>query len=798
MNSQFYVGIIESRNDPLKLDRYQVRVFGIHSESLTDVPTSSLPWAISLNDSASLSGIGKNSSYVEGSMVFVFFQDGESKQQPIILGSFHGVPLEKSSFSQNYSSNSESIEYASVVPTDSTPEQKSIIKTEVKPTTPNSLVDSSGNPVTDSSGNPVQTDNINSRQKLKDALGFKESSNNYKAVNRLNYLGKYQMGAAMLTDLGYVKRGTKNKDLDNPDSWTSKSGISSKENWLNSPTVQESAMDAELVLNEKSLKRLGVIDSNSTEQEICGYLATSHLLGTGGARDMKNGKVKSDANGVTGNTYYELGYKAASGINPQVLPQNAVIDNPSREVSVDPNIGSTINSTTSLDSYIGFKDPSGKYPTYTKEQDTNRLARNQNIDKTIVPIKEQTEDKSVRLANNKGTWDQSSTPYNAKYPFNKVLETESGHVLEFDDTPNNERINLHHKSGTFSEIDRNGSRVNKIVGDSFEILERNGFVHIKGSCNITIDGNANILVGNNCELEIDGDLNANISGSANWSVGGDWKVKSGGVQHSSSSEFAADAPMMHLNSGVSSAGSLTSPSRSAEGVSTFPELTLEPRGFEELSDFEEGDMTSTEAIAREKTLSDKGLIDINPIPAQEGKTEEVKPISKDGEIVTCDMFVSGSINIQDFISPNFRLKDLTGGNRIPSSQGGIKDTELACNLKKLAVNVLEPIKKKYPDMIITSGLRPMGSNSRSQHPKGQAADIQFTSHSSAQYVDIAKDIMSFASTDQLILEYRTSKRRNGVPTTWIHVSYTDSRRGQSFTMNNDVRVTEFGQLKLIT
>lgn len=797
MNSQFYVGIVESRDDPLKLDRYQVRVFGVHSESLIDVSTSSLPWAIALNDSASISGVGKNSSYVCGSMVFVFFQDGDSKQQPIILGGFHGVPIDKGSFGQNYTSQNESIEDISSVPIDQT-NQKSTIKTEVKPTSSNTLSDSSGNPVTDSSGNPIQSGEINTRQKLKDALGFKESSNNYKAVNRLNYLGKYQMGAAMLTDLGYVKKGSKNRDLDNPSSWTGKSGITSKESWLNSPSVQETAMDAELVQNEKSLKRLKVIDSSSTEQEICGYLATSHLLGTGGARDMKNGKVKSDANGVTGNAYYDLGYKAASGVSPKVLPESTVVDNPAREPSVKPSVGTTISSSSTLDNSLGFRDPAGNYPRYTKEQDTNRLARNQNIDKTIVPIKEQTEDKGVRLANGNGTWDQSSTPYNTKYPYNKVLETESGHVMEFDDTPNNERINIHHRSGTFTEIDRNGTRVNKIVGDAFEILERNGYIHIKGSCSITVEGDANILVGNNCELEIDGNLNANISGSALWSIGGDWKVKSGGVQHSTSSGFAADATTINLNSGTSTAGSLSSPSRSSDGVPTFSPLSLEPRGFEELSEFEEGDMTQAEATARGKELEAKGLTDANPTPAQEGKTEEVKPIKKEGEVVECDMFVSGAINIQDYISTNFRLKDLTLGKQIPIQQGGIKDTELACNLKKLAVNVLEPIKKKYPDMIISSGLRPMGSNARSQHPKGQAADIQFTSHSSAQYIDIAKDIMSFASTDQLILEYRTAKRRNGAPTTWIHVSYTDSRRGEVFTMDNDIRISDFGQLKLVT
>lgn len=795
MNLSFYTGIVENRvDDPLKLYRYQVRVFGVHSESMVDVPTSSLPWAIALNDSASISGIGRSSSYMEGSMVFVFFQDGESKQSPVILGAFHGVPINKSSMGDSSTIQSESIDISTTSTTQG-------VRTEVLPTTSNTLVDSSGTPVTDSSGNPIKTSDSDSRQKLKDALGFKESSNNYKAVNQLNYLGKYQMGAAMLTDLGYVKKGTKNRDLGNDSSWTGKSGITSKTAWLNSPSVQESAIDAELSMNEKRLNKLGIIDSTTTEQEICGYLATSHLLGTGGARDMKNGKVKSDANGVTGNAYYNLGYKAATGSDPVVLPQNNEVTNPNREPSVNPDIGVTTTKQT-LETLvgIGFKDPNGKYPTYIKEQDTNRLARNQNIGKTIVPLKESDEDKNVLISNSQGTWSQSPTPYNAKYPFNQVLETESGHILEFDDTPNNERIHLYHTSGTFTEIDRNGTRVNKIIGDSFEICERNGYVHIKGSLNITIEGNANLLVSNNCELEVNGNLNANITGSANWSVGGDWKVKSGGVNHQSAGgSVAIDAPRIDLNGGVSSAGLLITPNRSASGLPSFSEMILEPRSFEELTSFEEDDNTEEEVIAKQIELANKGLTDIVQDPAIEGKTEEVKPVIKDNKVVSCDTFVSGDININTYISDNFKLKDLTKGSSIPESQGGIKDTELACNLKKLAVNVLEPIKQKYPDMIITSGLRPMGSNSKSQHPKGQAADIQFTGHSSSQYIDIAKDILSLVSVDQCILEYRTSVRRGGIPTTWIHVSYTsDSNRRQTFTMDNDKRISNFGELKLIT
>lgn len=792
MNNIFYTGVVESVDDTnIMNNRYRVRVFGVHSELLDDVPTDSLPWAIALMQSSSTSGVGFSSQrYVNGDFVIVIFMDGDSKQQPMILGSYHGTHVSNKTFVGAESNNEQFIS--------STPKSS----TTVLPSTPSELVDSSGTPVVDASNKPVMTDTIDALGKLKIALGKRESNNNYSAVNQLGYLGKYQFGAAMLIDLGYVKSGTTNKMLSNPSVWTGKNGIDSKEKFLASQSVQESAMDSELVMNTSRLKKLGVIDASSTSQEINGYLATSHLLGTGGARDMKNGKVKSDANGVTGQEYYKLGYYSITGQEPVVIPSENSPKNPARTASVDPSVGYTISSTSNTNkSIVGFSDPFEEYPKYINEQDTNRLARNQNIDKTIVPIKEESEKKGIRIANSSGTWSQSPTPYNTVYPYNQVFESESGHVFEVDDTPNNERLHRYHKSGTFEEVDANGTLVRRIVGDSFDIQERNGHVYIGGSCHIHIVGNASILVENDCNLEVNGNFNSVVTGNSTLSVGGDYLVKVGGNEHHSVlGGYAVDTGgFVDFNSGESTAGSLVTPTTAASGVPVFPELVLEPRSFNDLSEFETDDLTVEEAAIHNKKLQEAGLIDAAPIEGVTSDKQDVTPNNKSTLPVECSMFVSGKINISDYISPNFKLSDLTKGAQIPLSQSGLKDTELACNLKALATNTLEGIKSKFPDMIITSGLRPTGNNPRSQHPLGMAADMQFTSKKSSQYIEVAKYISENIPFDQLILEYRSNKRVNGIPTTWIHVSFNQNgNRNQVFTMNNDVRISNFNELKVIT
>ena len=81
------------------------------------------------------------------------------------------------------------------------------------------------------------------------------------------------------------------------------------------------------------------------------------------------------------------------------------------------------------------------------------------------------------------------------------------------------------------------------------------------------------------------------------------------------------------------------------------------------------------------------------------------------------------------ISKHFTLGDLTSGPRLSHdvSQHMAKLTpEIIENLSRLALNALDPIKERFPGMVINSGWRPFGrqgSNTKN-HGLGIAADIQ--------------------------------------------------------------------------
>lgn len=100
-----------------------------------------------------------------------------------------------------------------------------------------------------------------------------------------------------------------------------------------------------------------------------------------------------------------------------------------------------------------------------------------------------------------------------------------------------------------------------------------------------------------------------------------------------------------------------------------------------------------------------------------------------------------------------------------SGYAGLTKGQVVANLKLLALNVLDPIKDRYPDMFCTCTFRAENVGATNQHPRGQAADLQFRQRPKSTYYDIAVWIRDNIPFDQLLLEYVSS------PSSWIHISY---------------------------
>lgn len=111
---------------------------------------------------------------------------------------------------------------------------------------------------------------------------------------------------------------------------------------------------------------------------------------------------------------------------------------------------------------------------------------------------------------------EPESAYKAKYPYNKTVTTESGHVIEVDDTPGQERIHLYHKSGTYVEINKDGRMVTRVQGDEIEVDSKNKELFVSGNMRVTINGNV--------DMKVNGNYNVSAGGNYNITAGGTMKL----------------------------------------------------------------------------------------------------------------------------------------------------------------------------------------------------------------------------------------------------------------------------------
>jgi len=158
-------------------------------------------------------------------------------------------------------------------------------------------------------------------QRLKDKMLFRESTGDYTKVSKKHgYVGGYQFGAQALETIGYLKPGAYakakakykngNKAVEDPKNWTGKDKIRSLNDFVKNPKVQDKAFEENLNQNFKSLKQKGLIKADTPASQVAGYLAASHLIGTGTLAEK--GLSAKDANQITGHEYFKLGQQAVA------------------------------------------------------------------------------------------------------------------------------------------------------------------------------------------------------------------------------------------------------------------------------------------------------------------------------------------------------------------------------------------------------------------------------------------------------------------------------------------------------
>lgn len=479
------------------------------------------------------------------------------------------------------------------------------------------------------------------------------------------------------------------------------------------------------------------------------------------------------------------------------------------------------------------------------ESDINRLARNEKISETIVKNKRDNLDKNIPIADGT-TWEEPSTPYFSSYPYNKVIESESGHIIEIDDTVGTERLHVYHRSGTFTEIYPDGIKVEKIVGNNYKIVLEEQYEHIQNRYNLTIDGpfnvlvqndskviitgNADISVGGNLTTTVGGDYNLNVVGETNISSQGNVNIKSNNsllvgskqnISLKSTTISTNPAVQQSLESLKSSSLSIVipkSPDPQSVTVNTpsndsldrnYPkEIPIYSGIMEVFAPIEDNfDLVLSPEIQQyRQQLIDAGVIDTPPntddLPSE--NKVEVKQEAQTVEVPSCSGFsypdkTYGRELDGIQMSTNYILGEIYDKKHRIMPQRGLSVNRILCNIKNASQNILEPLVSYYgkDKLIITSGFRNLGSpnSPTSVHPTGEAFDIIFkssyTSRSDKEkfHFEKANEIISnkiVPAFDQMILECPGSYGP------WLHIAFVStSLGGPSGRQRGDVR-TWFG------
>lgn len=421
----------------------------------------------------------------------------------------------------------------------------------------------------------------------------------------------------------------------------------------------------------------------------------------------------------------------------------------------------------------GFYDPSGIHPRFPGEGTNARHARGEvgTEDRNAVAYSRSTATPNIPSAD--GTkFAEPLSQFDARYPFNHVMETDAGNLIELDDTPGAERIQIFHRKGSFVEFHPDGSIVHRGAKDRYHIIFENENLYAGGNMNMSVVGAVNILAGANTNISTGGDATWRVGGNLRMDIGGNLDVAVGGATNIDSGGTA----LIYSGGNVELQGNqvhFNKPSQRQLGTINAPETIAKSSGgptvFEILAQDDDEPKTIEEYNA---ILIAAGLPPANTAPAVEGD-KSTPPAGGDKKDVTC-----GTVKLQDDyskvkVSKNFTLADFTqGGKRKLQAHMGVSEDQILCNIVKVAENICEPIRAAGIRFNITSCWRrpgdAPGSKATSDHNFGRAIDINVLGMSAYEGAQKIYPIVGKIAK-QFLLEYASGPG-------WIHIAYDEGNK----------------------
>jgi hypothetical protein len=478
-------GVVEDNSgDPLGAGRCRIRVFGVHTpekeldeDEQYGIPTDELPWAEPAGPVAGggISGFGMSSTPLQGSHVFLFFENGHPLR-PIYFASAPNAGGGRSLADPSKGFND---------PAGQFPKPEKVNKPDYSGLGRNLDADDLDNTTFQHRLNSMETAAIETSQ---------QSSSTLPPV--------------------LPKQGLFPDPVDDPNdpSGSGSTGSDPASSTFPNPNDYSNAIDY-----WNDLKK--VMDIPDT------YTIPSSIDASGVLISATKGPFNSPVQ------MNDIGLNGKIRVSPMAVPEIVFPAN-TKVPDVTFNFNDPRNDWWESDQVVAFFPTGGlvKMPAPvllwlyvtppTSPAYTKKVNKSGKVVKSLPTSFENTIKSTFQ--GSKNVWLESPPKNTAQYPHNMVLATHGGMSIEIDSTPNKERFSFYHSSNTYNEVDHMGNVARKAAGDVSEIVKGNIAKACQGSEYNTINkdlfnlvkqnqtnnvtGNLKSQIGQNCESLVKGNL----------------------------------------------------------------------------------------------------------------------------------------------------------------------------------------------------------------------------------------------------------------------------------------------------
>lgn len=564
-NLSWFVGVVEDRLDPMQQGRVKVRAVGVHPFSriqgdIAGIPVEDLPWmsVVLPVTSASVSGIsGAVTGLVNGSSVFGVWLD-KYKTNGLVLGSYSGNQVNIPNSEEGFSDPN------GQYPNNSGPDTSGL---------------NAGGAYGDSSGaNSTQNGNSSTATLPgKDVAG--EDNNPSLTIEKMLESDEMIMTKVYWVDgyphigIGHLIMYRRTRDMSLISSVLSKQIGRSVGNTITSPEVKR-LFEQDLNTVRSEIRKSSTVAPVYAKVNRSRQMALENMafqMGTGGLA-----KFKTMLAYMAAGKWAEAANEGKNSIWARQTPGRAgrvmlIVKNGnlgSYGISPPKPAGKMmLRSTFSVLPFLAGFNPYDPTDTEIEPDYDNIPILDGSPEDLSLPYKEP--ETGVLFT-------EPMSSYRGEYPYVKATRSEGGHVVEYDDTPGQERHRQMHPSGSYTEDAADGRKTDKTVGDRYlltsgsrhdlcegeykvnvggietyvnfsdvnnqiegnrstgiagnETIEiaGNETRKITGDGTIEVSGNIKIVVTGNADITVSGNTKTEVSGNYDLNVGGTFKVSSGG------------------------------------------------------------------------------------------------------------------------------------------------------------------------------------------------------------------------------------------------------------------------------